>query len=418
MQHNRNMTPAPPIEANVIPIRAVSLPALIDRERKKRRNRRLVFAGVGVLVIAGVVAAVLLTRPRPTPMALRFRMEPVTIGPIVREVLATGHVEAVATVSIGAEISGRLSSVEVDFNDRVTAGQILARFDEGALKAQAAQSDAMAAASRAQLAQARADLAQARLNLTRANGLFSSGAQTQSEHETAVTAVALANARVGAAEATLAAQMAQASIAHTNLTHAVIRAPIDGVVITRNVDPGQTVASMLQTPVLFTVAADLRKMEVVAAVDEADIGEVHDGLPATFTVNAYPARKYTGVVTSVRNSAQVIQDVVTYGAVVAVENVDLTLKPGMTASARIETGRIASTPHVPNTALRFSVPNTTSTGDGVWILENGQPVRVPVHPGLSDGESTAIGATDLPADAKVLVDLTPEGKKTYAASEP
>ena len=134
--------------------------------------------------------------------------------------------------------------------------------------------------------------------------MFAQGAQTQTEHEAAVTAVSLSTARLGAAEATLAAQLAQASLARTNLTHAVIRAPIDGVVITRNIDPGQTVASMLQTPVLFTVAADLRKMEVVAAIDEADIGEVHEGQPASFTVNAYQGRTFDGVVTLVRNSAR------------------------------------------------------------------------------------------------------------------
>lgn len=414
------MTPAPPIEASrVVPLRQVSLPELIERERHKRSRRRLITIAVLAAVALLVAGIVWLTRPKPTPMAQRFRTAAVSRGPVVREVLATGRVDAVSTVSVGAEISGRVSTVEVDFNDRVTEGQVMARFDQGALQAQAAQSAAMAAASKAQLAQAAADLAQAQRNKTRADDLFAQGAQTQTEHEGAVTAVSLAAARVGAAEATLAAQQAQASLARTNLTHAVIRAPIDGVVITRNVDPGQTVASMLQTPVLFTVAADLRKMEVVAAIDEADIGDVHEGQVATFSVNAYQGRTFEGLVDSVRNSARVVQDVVTYGAVIAVDNVDLTLKPGMTASARVRTGKVDDAERVPNAALHFTPPDALpATEPGVWVLEGDTLKRLPVHPGLTDGELTAIAETDVPAGAQVLVDLTPEGKKAYGLAKP
>lgn len=412
------MSPAPEA-AKVVPLRQVSLPELIERERRKRRRRRLVIGVVVAVLALGVAAVVWLTRPKPTPMAQRFRTGAVTRGAVTREVLATGRVEAVSTVAVGAELSGRVATVEVDFNDRVKQGQVMARFDEGALQAQAAQSAAMAAASKAQLAQATADLAQAKRNLARADGLFAQGAQTLTEHEAAVTAVTIATARVGAAEATLAAQQAQAALARTNLTHAVIRAPIDGIVITRNIDPGQTVASMLQTPVLFTVAADLRKMEVVAAVDEADIGLVHEGQPATFTVNAYPSRDFEGVVTAVRNAARVVQDVVTYGAVIEVDNVDLKLKPGMTASARIRTGKVDDADRVPNAALRFTPPGSpVSDTPGVWVLAGEALERLTVHPGLSDGEVTAIADGEVPRDAKVLVDLTSEGKKAYGIGTP
>ncbi|MBE2253223.1 MAG: efflux RND transporter periplasmic adaptor subunit [Myxococcus sp.] len=412
------MSPAPEA-AKVVPLRQVSLPELIERERRKRSRRRLVIGVVVAVLALGVAAVVWLTRPKPTPMAQRFRTGAVTRGAVTREVLATGRVEAVSTVAVGAELSGRVATVEVDFNDRVKQGQVMARFDEGALQAQAAQSAAMAAASKAQLAQATADLAQAKRNLARADGLFAQGAQTLTEHEAAVTAVTIATARVGAAEATLAAQQAQAALARTNLTHAVIRAPIDGIVITRNIDPGQTVASMLQTPVLFTVAADLRKMEVVAAVDEADIGLVHENQPATFTVNAYPSRDFEGVVTAVRNAARVVQDVVTYGAVIEVDNVDLKLKPGMTASARIRTGKVDEADRVPNAALRFTPPGSpVSDTPGVWVLAGEVLERLTVHPGLSDGEVTAIADGEVPRDAKVLVDLTSEGKKAYGIGTP
>ncbi len=420
MQRWPCMTPAPPlVTPKVVPLRQVTLPELIERERHKRTRRRLITLAVLAAAALLVGAIVWFTRPKPTPMVERFRTAAVTRGPVVREVLATGRVDAVSTVSVGAEISGRVSTVEVDFNDRVTRGQVMARFDEGALEAQAAQSAALAAASRAQLAQASADLAQARRNKARADDLFAQGAQTQTEHEAAVTAVVLATARVGAAEATLAAQRAQASLARTNLTHTVIRAPIDGVVITRNVDPGQTVASMLQTPVLFTVAADLRTMEVVAAIDEADIGDVHEGQAATFTVNAYPGRTFTGTVVSVRNAARVVQDVVTYGAVIAVDNVDLTLKPGMTASARVRTGQVDDTARVPNAALHFTPPDSVpTTGPGVWVLVAEALERRPVHPGLTDGELTAIAEADVHEGTQVLVDLTPEGKKAYGLVRP
>ncbi|MBL8920950.1 MAG: efflux RND transporter periplasmic adaptor subunit [Myxococcaceae bacterium] len=403
-----------PTIPRVVPLRTSSLPELIERERKRQARRRLVILVVVLGLVGLGVGVFFLTRPKPVPMAARFRTATVVVAPLVREVRATGRVDAVATVSVGAEISGRVATVEVDYNDRVKQGQVLARFDEGALKAQAAQAEAMAAASRAQLAQAKADLAQAERNKARSDGLFSQGAQTQSEHEAALTAVNLALARVGAAEATVAAQQAQASLARTNLTHAVIRAPIDGVVITRNVDPGQTVASMLQTPVLFTVAADLRKMEVVAAVDEADIGEVREGQRVTFGVNAWPDRVYEGAVTEVRNSARVVQDVVTYGVVVSVDNLDLSLKPGMTANVRIRTGQAERAEQLPNGALHFVPPGQTpEKTPGVYVLEGEQVRRVPVTPGLSDGEATAIGDGQLPSGAAVIVDLTPEGRRAY-----
>jgi HlyD family secretion protein len=384
------------------------------REKKRRRKLRISWGiGLGLLAVA-IGLTVWLTRPRVAPLAERFRTAAVTHGDLVREVRATGHVEAVSTVSVGAEISGRLATVEVDYNDHVSAGQVLARFDRKVLEAQRAQSAALASAASAQFAQARFDLAQAKKNAARGDALFASGAQAQSEHDALVTALALAKARVEAAEANVSAQKAMATVAATNLGHAIIRAPIDGVIITRNVDPGQTVASMLQTPVLFTVAADLRKMEVVAAVDEADIAELAPGELAQFTVNAYQDRIFNGTVTEVRNAAQIVQDVVTYGVVIVVDNLDLALKPSMTASVRIRTGKVADTDKIPSAALRFTPPGeVAAAAAGVWLLEPKGLVRKSVHPALTDGELTAIAATDLPAGSQVIVDLTSEGKKAY-----
>jgi HlyD family secretion protein len=171
---------------------------------------------------------------------------------------------------------------------------------------------------------------------------------------------------------------------------------------------------MLQTPVLFTVAADLRKIEVVAAVDEADIAELAPGELAQFTVNAYQDRIFNGTVTEVRNAAQIVQDVVTYGVVIVVDNLDLALKPSMTASVRIRTGKVADTDKIPSAALRFTPPGeVAAAAAGVWLLEPKGLVRKSVHPALTDGELTAIAATDLPAGSQVIVDLTSEGKKAY-----
>ena len=404
---------SPPV-AKVVSLRESSLPALIEREHRRRNRRRLVWIALAVGVAAGSVGIYFATRPRPAPMADRFRTAAVTKADLVREVRATGYVQAVSTVSVGAEISGRVATVEVDFNQQVKAGQVLARFDVAALEAQRAQSAATALSAKAQVAQARSDLEQARRNRVRADGLFKQQAQSEMEHEAAVTALAVAEARMAAAEATLAAQTALATVARTNLDHAVIRAPIDGVIITRNIDPGQTVASMLTTPVLFTVAADLRKMEVLASVDEADIAEVTEGQTAQFTVNAWQGRLFDGRVTEVRNAARVVQDVVTYGVVVSVDNPDLALRPGMTASVRVRTGFAPATAQLPNGALRFTPPGEAkSESPRVWLLEKGALVARPVHPGLTDGEQTALPADDLPLGTTVLLDLTPEGKKAY-----
>lgn len=402
------MTPALPEVGQVR-----SLPALIEREHRRRRNRRI-GAVVGLVVTAAIVAAIVIaTRPRPVPLSARFRTAPVTQGAVVREVRATGRVGAVSTISVGAEISGRVSTVEATWNQRVKAGDVLARFDVSALEAQRAQSSAMALSARAQLAQAQADLAQASRNKARADELFAQKAQSVSEHEAAVTALTVAQSRQSAAEANLAAQNALATVARSNLEHAVIRSPIDGVVIARNIDPGQTVTAMLTTPVLFTVAADLRRMEVLAAVDEADIAQISVGQRAEFSVTGWTGRTFVGTVTEVRNSAQIVQDVVTYVVVLSVDNVDLALRPGMTASVRIRTGQVDSTRKVPSASLRFTPPDSEHpAGDVVWTIDGDAVTPHTVQAGLTDGEETAIEG-ELAVGTPVVVDLSPEGRKAY-----
>lgn len=392
-----------------------SLPELIAREKRRARARRLRWLLLLLLVPAVGVGLWAALRPKPVPVAERFRTQVVKHGDLVREVRATGQVQAVTTVQVGAEISGRIATVDVDFNDSVTAGQVMARFDRASLEAQRAQVAALVAAARAQVAQAKADLEQSRRTRKRSDELFAQAAVSSLEHDAAVTAALVSEARLRAAEAQLAAQEANATVAKTNLDHSVIRAPIDGVVITRSVDPGQTVASMLTTPTLFTVAADLRRMEVVAAVDEADVAEVKPEQLATFTVTAWPDRTFQGVVVEVRNAARIVQDVVTYGAVISVDNEDLALKPGMTASLRIRTAQVKDVDSVPNAALHFTPPGLErpATGDVVWVLDGETPRAVPVETGVSDREWTQVRASGLAAGTRVLVDLTPKGKVAY-----
>ncbi len=394
--------------------RKQSLATLIEGENRRKRRRRVVLLSLLALIPLLSVAGWRVVRPKPVAMAARFRSAAVSRGDILREVSATGHLEAITTVQVGAEISGRISNVEVDYNDRVTAGQVLARFDRAALSAQQAEIRATLAAARSALEQAKTDRDHAATQKARAEQLFASNLVSESERDNASNAARLATQRVAAAEAQLAAQQAAASLAKTNLDHTIIRSPIDGVVITRNVDPGQTVASMLQTPVLFTVAADLRRMHVIAAVDEADIGEVALKQTATFTVNAYPNRTFEGLVTEVRNSPQTVQDVVVYGTEVEVDNADLALKPGMTASVRIRTAVARDVLRVPAAAFQFAPPaEKANDGLGVWLLSAGALKRVQIRAGTSDGELTAVPNGLLAVGDAVLFELTPDGRKAY-----
>jgi HlyD family secretion protein len=240
-----------PVDRSVTPKKR-TLAQLIQHESRRRRTRRIIAALLLAVIPLVAIAVWIAVRPKPAPMAARFRTAPATQGDVVREVHATGHLEAITTVQVGAEISGRIASVDVDHNDRVKAGQILARFDRASLEAQLAQSEATFLAARAALEQAKTDRDRAQRDRERVERLFGTKSVSETERDNAVATARLMDQRVSAAEAQLAAQKASKTLGKTNLEHTIIRAPIDGVVITRNVDPGQTVAAMLQTPVLFT----------------------------------------------------------------------------------------------------------------------------------------------------------------------
>jgi HlyD family secretion protein len=335
---------------------------------------------------------------------------------VIREVTATGRVEAHASVDVGAQISGRIASVEVDYNDRVTRGQVLARFDTESLDAQVAQTQASVKAAQAALEQSKVERKRAQRLLEHSERLFERGIEPKESLENLRSTQAAAAAAVRSAAAQLELQRANAQVAQTNRRYAEVTSPIEGIVISRNVEAGQTVVAAFQTPVLFTIAEDLVDMEVVAAIDEADMGEVEPGQRATFTVDAYPNRTFEAVVTQLRLAAKLVQNVVTYEAVLAVDNPERLLRPGMTASVRVRTAEVEDALHVPNAALRFTPPDHEQEPKEhtVWLLRDGELEHVHVVPGISDGAVTQIAADGaLQAGDEVLVDLSPAGRKLH-----
>lgn len=398
-----------------------SLREVIDLEQKARRRRLAIRIVLGVLAVAATVTLFIVFRPRPVPVADQFRVAAVGRGAVVREVSATGRVEARASVDVGAQVSGRITSVEVDFNDRVTRGQVLARFDTESLDAQVAQTQASVKAAQAALEQAKVDRGRLERQLARSERLHAQGIDSDEALDTLRSAKAQADAAIKSAAAQLELQRANARVARTSRHYAEVTSPIDGIVVSRNIDAGQTLVTAFQTPVLFTIAADLAAMKVVAAIDEADAGEVVPGQRATFTVDAYPDREFEAVLTELRLAAKVVQNVVTYEAVLEVDNPELLLRPGMTASVKVRTAEAADALHVPNAALRFTPPATLVEDVGeepkrhtVWVLRDAELVPLRVVPGISDDMVTQIDddGTLQPGD-EVLVDLSPQGRTLH-----
>src|SRR5436190_14955523 len=301
------------------------------------------------------------------PAAPAVTTAAVTRGDVVETVGATGTLQAVTTVQVGSQVSGNIAYLGADYNSLVKKGQVLAKLDPSLFEAQAQQSRANLAQARANLTKAQSELERNRVQLidaqqkfNRAKELASRSLLPQSDLDTAKTAVDTAQAAVESQQATVsqvqaAITQAEAGVnqSQVNLEHTVITAPIDGLVISRSVDVGQTVAASMQAPTLFVLAADLTKMQVVAALDESDVGRIRPNQTVTFRVDAYPQDTFRGTVSQVRLEPKVQQNVVTYSTVIDVPNDDLRLKPGMTANVNIEIARRDNVLRVPNAALRF-----------------------------------------------------------------
>jgi HlyD family secretion protein len=375
-----------------------------------------------------------------------YKTQPLQERRVAAKVTASGTLQAKVTVQVGAQVSGRISKLGVDFNDPVKKGQVIAKLDPQMFQAAVAQANASHAAAKAAVVKAEAQQHDAELVLARTQSLAEQSLATAADLQTAQTAVVIARAGTDAARASLAQATAGLNQAQVNLSYTTICSPIDGVVISRNVDVGQTVAASLQAPVLFTIAEDLRRMQVHTSVAEADVGRLEPGMAATFTVDAFPGRRFEGKLVQIRNAATTVQNVVTYDAVLDAANEDLKLRPGMTATVTViwsEKERVLATP---NAALRFWPPEEAgitatatatgtaraeSSGDGsvggkgrrgkrdsrtLWVLRGARPVAVTIDPGISDGSYTEVVKAEVSAGEEVIVDAEVDGKAASSSS--
>ncbi len=361
-------------------------------------------------------------------------------GKLAVVVTATGTLQPINEVDVGTEVSGTVRHIYADYNGRVEKGQVLAVLDTSSLNAQVKQSEALLASAKAGLLQVKADVLEAKKNLSRMHHLqkLSSG-ELPSSQELDVAEIALQRAEAEEAQSLAAIDEAAAKLSmdQTNLEKATIFSPITGIVLERSVEVGQTVAASLESPVLFTLAEDLRKMELQVNVDEADIGKLQETQQASFTVDAYPKRTFPSIVKQVRFGAQEDEGVVTYITILEVDNSDFPLRPGMTATADIVVKQVEDAVMVPNAALRFTPKKMGSKGappakrsllskimpgpprppsqqmkklsptngqSAVWILQDGRPMQVPVRTGISNDSMTEIVEGDLDEGDRLITE--------------
>jgi HlyD family secretion protein len=372
--------------------------------------------------------------------AVRYISTEVTRGDLTVTVTATGTLQPVNQVDVGSEISGTIRTVLVDFNDRVVQGQVLATVDTDQLQARVNQAGAALALAQAQVSQAEATIIETTNRLKRASKLGKAGIMPEDEVDSAQAAYARAVADLARSHAQVEQASAALEAEKTTLGKATLLSPIDGVVLNRTVEAGQTVAASFQTPVLFTLAENLTQMELHVDVDEADVGQVAQGQSAQFTVDAYADRRFPATITEVHFASQTVDGVVTYETVLAVDNSELLLRPGMTATADIIVRQIDNALLVPSAALRFKPPQleaTEATGGGglvskmlprpphapkvheatsveehdqVWILRDGRPEPVIVTTGASNGIVTEILSGDIEPGMPVITDTVAVGQ--------
>lgn len=403
----------------------------------KGRIRRWLILGAGTVA---VIVALTLLGGGDQGAAGRYITEEASIGKLTVTVSATGTLQPTKSVDVGSEQSGTLATVLAQENDRVKKGQLLAQLDTAKLRDAVAKSSAALAAANASVAQARATVAEAKASLSRMRQVAElSGGKVpaRTELETAEATLQRAIANEASARASVVQAEAVLKTDETNLSKGTIRSPVDGVVLTRKVEPGQSVVAAMTIPVLFTLAEDLARMELQVKVDEADVGTVKLGQPASFTVSAWPGRNFPATIERVGLGSTITDNVVTYKTVLTVNNDDLALRPGMTATATIVTAERDNALLVPNAALRFvpakavpkaerslvasllpRPPSETKHGTAtavpgasqVWVLENGGPRGVPVKTGVSNGRFTEITGGELKPGMAVITEYQ-EAKK-------
>ena len=398
---------------------------------------------VAIVLIAAIAAAATwyFLKGDQESAATQYKTEQVRRGDLTVIVTATGTLKPTNSVDVGSELSGIVKTVEADYNSRVKVGQVLARLDISKLEATITQSRASLESAQAKVLQAEATVTETRAKLAQlrnAREISQGRLSSQAEVDAAEAAYARARADVASTAAAVSQARAVLEANQTDLAKAVIRSPINGIVLTRSVEPGQTVAAAFQAPVLFTLAEDLTRMDLHVNVDEADIGKIREGQKATFTVAAYPNRTFTAQITQARYGSSTTSGVVTYETILKVANPDLSLRPGMTATADITVRELKDALLVPGAALRFTPPvqeetksssglvasllprpprqtkQTENVGAGkkqrVWILNDNRPIAVSVTTGSTSGSLTEITAGDLAAGMPVIVDTMTGGK--------
>lgn len=391
-------------------------------------RKKWLWLAIAALVVAGSLTWLLGTREA----VPAYLIEPAVRGDLTVIVTATGSVQPVNKVEVSSELSGTIRKVLVDFNSLVVPGQVLAELDTEKLAATVENSRAKLNAAVAQVALAEATVAETQRVYERRTTLAAKQFATEHELQAAQAAFRRALASLESAKAEVGVARADLKVNETNITKATIRSPIRGIVLTRNVDPGQTVAVSLQAPILFTIAEDLRQMELQVDVDEADVGRLGIGQKATFSVDAYPDRKFPAQIRDVRFGSEIVQGVVTYKAVLMIDNAELLLRPGMTATAEIVVQEVQNALLVPNAALRFapapseakqqsdgflrrllprmpafrpaSRQEETGANRTVWLLRSGEPHAVAVVTGATDGRYTEVLEGKISQDDPVIVD--------------
>jgi HlyD family secretion protein len=414
---------------------------LMTKLNSARRSRiKYVLIGVVLLVVIFIFIRI---RSGNGQDATQFTTEPAKLGNIIVLVTATGTLEPTNEVEVGSEVSGKIKSIEVDYNNKVKIGQVLARLDTSTLEAKVAQSKADLESAKANVLQAKATLKETGSKIEqykKARELSGNKVPSQLEYDSAEASLERAAANVSSAEAAVSKAQATLSSDETNFGKAVICSPIDGVVLTRKVEPGQTVAASFETPVLFTLAEDLTKMELHVNVDEADIGQVKEGQAATFTVDAYPNQTFDAQITQVRYGSSTTDGVVTYETILSVDNKDMMLRPGMTATADIIVSNVEDVIAIPNAALRFEMPETTEKENGsvlssllphppgsvtkqketeivsggsrqIYVLQYGNPVPVSITTGATNGVLTEVLSGDVAEDTPVIVGTVSKSSK-------
>ncbi|MFO0723344.1 MAG: efflux RND transporter periplasmic adaptor subunit [Myxococcota bacterium] len=419
------------------------------------RSRRgwWIGGGLAVAALAAITASQAMSGKKPPAIAMETAE--VDRGKIAARISASGTLTALVTVQVGSQVSGRIDSLKVDFNSPVKKGQVIATLDASFFVAALEQARASLALAKANRDQAVVQSEDAARQLARTEKLAADRFVAAADRDTAEANARAAKAKVAASEASIQAAEAALHQAEINLKYTTIISPIDGVVISRNVDVGQTVAASLAAPTLFTIAQDLTKMQVDTSVAEGDVGKVRSGMPVTFTVDAYPGKRFLGTVRQVRDAATTVQNVVTYDAVIDVDNSGRLLKPGMTASVQFIYAERDDVIRIPNAALRFR-PDAATTraltrsaaaeggaptagaksstvaarptrkkpgtvelaGDErlVWVQRQDQPTSVKVKIGVSDGSLTEMVDGDLKAGDRLITEAIVSGTSPTGAA--